>query len=163
MHACSVAGAFLLGTLYIFQSISLGLTAQVQKLGKGLHLFYFQLLNYLYLIFWIVHWAVPFLVARISYPLWAPHPINHLYSSLWLRPYRLTFQSCCCVHVSGYLYYLTSIIWGILSSHLLSSGLKSLTKTALTKRGQPPLSFSVILGLSGSTFIALVTECPLGL
>lgn len=141
--------------------------AQVQKLGKWLQLFllstsWSSIFDFFF--FWLYRLSSTLLSCPYILPLWAPHPINHLYSSLWVRPYRLTFQSCCCVHFNGYLllpdfYYLGGLI--------IPSAIKwsEISYYQLWPKKDSHYSVSQWCWcLSGSTFlIALVTECPLGL
>ena len=118
MHACIVLQEpFSWGHCTFFsQLVWVWQLAQVQKLGKGLQLFLLSASQLsIFDFFGLYRLSSTLLSCPYILPLWAPHPINHLYSSLWLRPYRLTFQSCCCVHISGYLllpdlYYLGDLI-----------------------------------------------------
>ena len=116
--------------------------AQVQKLGKWLQLFllstsWSSIFDFFF--FDCTDWAVPFLVAHISCP--CGHHIL-LITSIALcgsDPTGWHSNLAAVFTLMVIFYYLTSIIWGVLSSHLLSSGLKSLTissdqkKTATTQ------------------------------
>ena len=106
MHACIVfQELFSCGHSEFFrQLVWAWQPAQAQKLGKGLQLFLLSASRLSIFDFFLIEQIEQYpLSCPYILPLWAPHPINHLYSSLWVRLCRLTFQSCCCAHFNGYL------------------------------------------------------------